>query len=208
MLRSFNLTFIAGWLILGGWTPLFGQIELSDELEAVTDGPSLGLESEDDRYGGFSPVSLEDHGPARIVQAAPAAPPTVNSPAMPPLQLQPSGPVSLPPVIYYESIPAPMVSGPMPGEYAGCPPWRPCGPSESFGGNWLFKQTFAGADFRPACARHDACLAAGCTGRKCCDKMFLWELDRACDCSAFPVLCRLKAREYYLGVRLFGWLWY
>jgi hypothetical protein len=48
---------------------------------------------------------------------------------------------------------------------------------------------------------------SGCTSRKCCDKLFLWELDASCDYSAFPILCRMKARQYYLGVRLFGWMY-
>ena len=40
---------------------------------------------------------------------------------------------------------------------AECPPWRPCGPGNPYGGNRLIPQGFYGADFRPACAAHDAC---------------------------------------------------
>ena len=72
--------------------------------------------------------------------------------------------------------------------------------------NWLVMQGFAGADFRRACSTHDDCLASGCYPRKMCDQIFLAELDNACNCSAFPILCRIKARECYLGVRLFGWM--
>lgn len=110
--------------------------------------------------------------------------------------------LSAPPMTIYDyGVPV----SPMPRR--ACSPWRPCGPDESFGGNWLFKQGFHGADFRPACASHDDCLMSGCMSRKDCDRIFLLQLDNACRYSQFPILCRLKARQYYLGVRLFGWLY-
>lgn len=85
-----------------------------------------------------------------------------------------------------------------------CPWWRPCGPGNSWGGNRGFAQGAYGADFRPACAQHDACLANGCNSRKSCDREFLNNMYSACECSDKPLLCRHKARMYYLGARLFG----
>jgi hypothetical protein len=89
----------------------------------------------------------------------------------------------------------------------GCPPWRPCGPGNSWGGNLLFRQGAAGADFRPACANHDACLANPYNGRRMCDQQYLSEMYAACNCSDDPEKCRRKARSQYVGVRLFGGLY-
>ncbi|MFO0975200.1 MAG: hypothetical protein U0996_02320 [Planctomycetaceae bacterium] len=89
----------------------------------------------------------------------------------------------------------------------GCPPWRPCGPGNPFGGNlWLPQRAF-GADFRPACANHDACLAAG-VPRAQCDRQFLQNMNCACESSRHPLLCRMQARWYYAGARVFGGLYY
>jgi hypothetical protein len=84
---------------------------------------------------------------------------------------------------------------------AGCPPWRPCGIGNSWGGNRLVPQGFYGADFRPACACHDACLE-GCSSRYDCDQQFLCNMYSACDCSSNPEKCRRKARCYYRMARL------
>ena len=89
----------------------------------------------------------------------------------------------------------------------GCPPWRPCGPGNSFGGNRLIAQGFGGANFRPSCATHDACLASGASRREC-DRRFLGQMNAACDCSRHPFLCRMKALQFYAGARLFGGLYY
>lgn len=104
--------------------------------------------------------------------------------------------------------------GPMPGGYAGsyssagsCPWWRPCGPGNSNGGNRLFAQGFYGADFRPACANHDACLASGLS-RKQCDRQFLADMQASCATSSNPELCMRKAQKYYIGARLFGGLYH
>ncbi len=86
---------------------------------------------------------------------------------------------------------------------AGCPPWRPCGPGNSWGGNRLIRQGFYGADFRPACACHDACLQSGCC-RRDCDRQFLCNMYSACECSSNPRACQRKARMYYRAARLFG----
>lgn len=89
----------------------------------------------------------------------------------------------------------------------GCPPWRPCGPGNTMGGNRLVAQGFFGADFRPSCSSHDACLAAG-VPRAQCDRQFLNNMNSACDSSNHPFLCRMKAFQYYAGARLFGGLYY
>ncbi|MEY4185477.1 MAG: hypothetical protein ACOVRM_07550 [Planctomycetaceae bacterium] len=89
----------------------------------------------------------------------------------------------------------------------GCAPWRPCGPGNSFGGNRLIPQAGFGADFRPSCSSHDACLAAG-VPRRDCDRQFLHNMQCACEQSRHPILCRLQARWYYTAARVFGGLYY
>jgi hypothetical protein len=84
---------------------------------------------------------------------------------------------------------------------ASCPPWRPCGPGHTWGGNWLIPQGFYGADFRYACASHDACLQT-CTPRFLCDQQFLYNMYAACNCSSNPRACYRKARCYYRMARL------
>lgn len=86
---------------------------------------------------------------------------------------------------------------------AECPPWRPCGPQNSWGGNRLIPQGFYGADFRSACAAHDACYQT-CADRRDCDRQFLCNMQSACDCSANPRACYRKAKFYYMSARLFG----
>ena len=89
----------------------------------------------------------------------------------------------------------------------GCPSWRPCGPGRTWGGNRCVRQGFYGADFRPACACHDACLQSGAP--RCeCDRQFLCNMYSACDSSCNPEKCRRKARCYYRMSRLFSGLWY
>lgn len=87
--------------------------------------------------------------------------------------------------------------------HADCPPWRPCGPGNSFGGNWFIPQGFYGADFRNACAAHDACYQS-CANRADCDRQFLYNMQSACDCSSNPRACYMKARCYYTATRLLG----
>lgn len=212
---------IVGWLLAGGLVFGFancasGQVVLEAALEDVN---SENLEPLNDRYGDYEPVSLtEVTGPILLSQIeesdlvqppgqVPRSSVELGLPqSVPTLPANSVGPQFAP----VQPAPGPMlyeVPQPMPMPRRSCPPWRPCGPQESFGGNWLVKQGFAGADFRGACDFHDRCLLSGCTDRKTCDKMFLAYLDNACNCSAFPILCRIKAREMYLGVRLFGWLY-
>ncbi len=90
-----------------------------------------------------------------------------------------------------------------PGQ-ADCPPWRPCGPGNSFGGNAMIPQGFYGADFRPACATHDACYSGSGMARRDCDRQFLYNMTTACDCSSKPKACYRRARFYYVAARLFG----
>jgi hypothetical protein len=85
-----------------------------------------------------------------------------------------------------------------------CPPWRPCGPANSFGANWLFYQGAYGADFRPACQNHDDCLMNPWNSRYGCDRALLEAMAAECANSSHPGLCMLKAQKYYVGVRLFG----
>lgn len=93
------------------------------------------------------------------------------------------------------------------GGPGGCPPWRPCGPGNTFGGNKLIGQGYYGADFRPTCATHDACLASG-TSRRHCDRQFYKNMNCACERSTHPFLCRMKAFEYFAAARLFGGFYY
>jgi len=93
------------------------------------------------------------------------------------------------------------------GGPGGCPPWRPCGPGNSYGGNHMIAQGSFGADFRPTCASHDACLASGAP-RWQCDRQFLNNMNCACQSSRHPFLCRVKAFEYFAAARLFGGLYH
>ncbi|MFK7818331.1 MAG: hypothetical protein AB8G99_06415 [Planctomycetaceae bacterium] len=66
----------------------------------------------------------------------------------------------------------------------------PCGPDWIVGADRaLIPQGWAGADFRPACARHDACLNSGCN-RQWCDSQFQTELMNSCRYSSQPDQCR------------------
>lgn len=86
----------------------------------------------------------------------------------------------------------------------GCPPWRPCGWGNTWGGNRLIPQGFRGVDFRSACQTHDDCYANGCNRRIDCDRQFRSEMFSACDCSNHPGLCRMRARYFYTTARLLG----
>ncbi len=84
--------------------------------------------------------------------------------------------------------------------------WRPCGPGNSCGGNTCIPQGFYGADFRHACANHDANLQS-CMSRKCADRQFLSDMNDACSCSSNPRACQRKAQHYYRTARMFGWMY-
>ena len=51
---------------------------------------------------------------------------------------------------------------------SSCPSWRPCG-GDTWTGNRFIPQGRAGADFRPTCARHDACYGAATDVRNASD---------------------------------------
>lgn len=85
-------------------------------------------------------------------------------------------------------------------------PYRPCGPG--FLNNAFVPQSFAGADFRAACQRHDDCYATGVCSRKACDDDFLNEVLASCECSKHPHWCRHWSWHWYLRVRLVGRLGY
>ena len=72
---------------------------------------------------------------------------------------------------------------------------RPCGPEGMKGPlARLIPQGFAGADFKPACRRHDRCYATYGSDKKACDRRFLSDMQTACSGSRRPLLCRTVAR--------------
>jgi hypothetical protein len=81
---------------------------------------------------------------------------------------------------------------------------RPCGPEGLPPAlRALVPQGFRGADFRPACRKHDQCYVYG-ESKKSCDRQFLNQLKNACGSSARPRACRRRVRRMYVAVRLFG----
>ena len=80
---------------------------------------------------------------------------------------------------------------------------RPCGPSSMQGPlRYLIPQGVAGADFRPACRRHDACYGVPGVDRNQCDKQFLRDMQCACKNSRHPICCRITARLMYAATRV------
>jgi len=72
---------------------------------------------------------------------------------------------------------------------------RPCGPDSMTGPlRLLIPQEFAGADFRPACRRHDACYDTPGMSRAACDRQYLRDMECACNQSKLPRVCRFVAR--------------
>ncbi|HAH49011.1 MAG TPA: hypothetical protein DCM07_30065 [Planctomycetaceae bacterium] len=80
----------------------------------------------------------------------------------------------------------------------------PCGPDGAPLLQMLTPQGFMGADFRGSCSQHDRCYQVPGISRRYCDLQFRNELHRRCNCSAFPLGCRMIANTMYLQVRLFG----
>lgn len=71
---------------------------------------------------------------------------------------------------------------------------RPCGPARMTSPlKFLIPQGIAGADFRPACRRHDACYDTAGANRHACDRQFQRDLIAACDRSRCPLFCRFVA---------------
>jgi len=82
---------------------------------------------------------------------------------------------------------------------------RPCGPDAIRGPlRHLFFQGCAGADFREACRRHDACYDTIGSDRKACDRVFLEEMLAQCPRSKHPGKARYRARFAYLAVKFGG----
>jgi len=82
---------------------------------------------------------------------------------------------------------------------------RPCGPDSLTGPlRKLVPQGVAGADFRPACVRHDACYDTYGANKVACDRKYLREMQCACKNSRRPILCRFTARVMYAVTRRGG----
>lgn len=70
--------------------------------------------------------------------------------------------------------------------------------------------SYLGANFRPACDRHDACYSKGSTtDRKVCDVRLHEDLRKACankfgKWNPLRYSCYDMASKYYLGVRALG----
>jgi hypothetical protein len=81
---------------------------------------------------------------------------------------------------------------------------RPCGPAGLPPAlRRLVPQGYRGADFRPACRKHDRCYGGGGAKRDC-DRQFLRDLQSACESSSRPRACRRRARRMYVAVHLMG----
>lgn len=82
---------------------------------------------------------------------------------------------------------------------------RPCGPDVICGPlRYLIFQGCAGADFRDACRRHDACYDTIGSDRRACDRRFLEEMLAECPKSRHPARARFRAHLAYLGVKFGG----
>lgn len=84
-------------------------------------------------------------------------------------------------------------------------PARPCGPDSMTGPlRLLVPQGVGGADFRPACRRHDACYDTLGADKTACDRRYLREMECACNQSRHPILCRIVARLMYRATARHG----
>jgi len=83
---------------------------------------------------------------------------------------------------------------------------RPCGPAYLRGPlSLLIPQGAAGADFRPACRRHDACYEIPGVDKRACDRQFLRGMHAACENSRHPLWCRFVANQMYRVTANRGW---
>ncbi|MCA9240193.1 MAG: hypothetical protein KDA37_08340 [Planctomycetales bacterium] len=81
----------------------------------------------------------------------------------------------------------------------------PCGPENLPPAiKRMIPQEFHGADFRPACRRHDRCYGAPGANKCACDLRFLKDLNSACNCSEHPVACRAVSCLYFVSVKVGG----
>ena len=84
-------------------------------------------------------------------------------------------------------------------------PARPCGPDSMTGPlRLLIPQGVSGADFRPACRRHDDCYDTPGANKSACDRRYLQEMQCACNQSRHPILCRIVARLMYRATARHG----
>jgi hypothetical protein len=71
--------------------------------------------------------------------------------------------------------------------------------------------TFGAANFTAACRAHDLCYSSS-TARLTCDLLLLAGLRQACNVypegSSLRTTCYTVASIYFVGVRLFGWIFY
>jgi hypothetical protein len=71
--------------------------------------------------------------------------------------------------------------------------------------------SFGLANFAPACQAHDLCYSSS-TDRLTCDLILLRGLQAACNVypegSSLRMTCYTVASIYFVGVRLFGWIFY
>lgn len=82
---------------------------------------------------------------------------------------------------------------------------RPCGPDAIRGPlRYLLFQGCAGADFKDACRRHDACYDTIGSDRRACDRAFLEEMLAESPKSKHPARARYRAHFAYLGVKFGG----
>lgn len=82
---------------------------------------------------------------------------------------------------------------------------RPCGPDSIKGPlRYLFFQGCAGADFRAACRRHDACYDTIGSHPADCDREFLNALLAECPKSKWPAHARFRAYLAYWAVSVAG----
>ena len=82
---------------------------------------------------------------------------------------------------------------------------RPCGPDQLQGPlRYLVPQEVAGADFRPACRKHDLCYEVPGADRSACDRQYLEDMQGACAASRRPRCCRTVARLMYVTTRIAG----
>jgi hypothetical protein len=83
---------------------------------------------------------------------------------------------------------------------------RPCGPAYLRGPlSLLIPQGAAGADFRPACRRHDACYEIPGVDKRACDREFLRGMHAACENSRHPLWCRFVANQMHRVTANRGW---
>lgn len=79
-----------------------------------------------------------------------------------------------------------------------------CGPN-NWVGNLVPESPWGGANFHPACLKHDACYnQVSYTNRYDCDVAFRYNMYAACSAAGKGATCRGVASTYYYAVRDFG----